>query len=126
MLSYTRLVRNESEFRMAPRKFLLTAFLRENSWGVDTVNTVSFITSCTCNDLGGPDSRQRRSAFSSSPSLGLSARYAFLRFAINASTTDGSASVEVSPRFFKSFAAILRRMRRMTFPERVLGRPSAH
>ena len=38
----------------------------------------------------------------------------------------GSARVEVSPRLPKSFSAILRRMRRMILPERVLGRPGAH
>ena len=42
------------------------------------------------------------------------------------STTEGSANVVVSPRFVRSFAAILRRMRRMILPERVLGRPGAH
>jgi ATP-dependent DNA helicase PIF1 len=39
------------------------------------------------------------------------------------STTAGSASVEVSPRLPGSSSAILRRMRRMILPERVLGRP---
>src|SRR5512140_1290834 len=41
------------------------------------------------------------------------------------STTDGSARVEVSPSVSNSSAAILRRMRRMILPERVLGRPGA-
>ena len=42
------------------------------------------------------------------------------------STTDGSASVDMSPSWSTSFAAILRRMRRMILPERVFGRPGAH
>ena len=41
------------------------------------------------------------------------------------STTEGSARVEMSPRASNSSAAILRRMRRMILPERVLGRPGA-
>lgn len=49
-----------------------------------------------------------------------------LRCAIRASTTEGSASVEVSPKSANSFTAILRKMRRMTLPERVFGRASAH
>jgi hypothetical protein len=32
----------------------------------------------------------------------------------------------VSPRFAKSFSAILRKMRRMIFPERVFGKPGAN
>src|SRR3546814_2296813 len=44
------------------------------------------------------------------------------RLAIRLSTTEGSASVEVSPRFEKSFSPILRKMRRMILPERVLGK----
>src|SRR5690606_18611885 len=47
----------------------------------------------------------------------------FCLFAIKSSTTAGSASVEVSPSEPKSSSAILRRMRRMILPERVLGRP---
>lgn len=50
----------------------------------------------------------------------------FLWFAIKASTTEGSASVDVSPRFSKSFAAIFLRIRRMTFPDLVFGKASAH
>ena len=42
----------------------------------------------------------------------------------NTSTTDESAIVETSPRSW-SFLAILRRTRRMIFPERVFGRPGA-
>src|SRR5262249_4930677 len=42
------------------------------------------------------------------------------------SSAAGAARVEVSPRLLKSFSAILRRMRRMILPERVLGRPGAH
>ena len=45
------------------------------------------------------------------------------RLLTRSSTTAGSASVEVSPRLAKSSSAILRRMRRMILPERVLGRP---
>ena len=40
------------------------------------------------------------------------------------STTLGSANVEVSPRLEVSPVAILRRIRRMIFPERVLGSES--
>ena len=50
----------------------------------------------------------------------------FMRFAIRSSTTAGSARVEVSPSAPKSFSAILRRMRRMILPDRVLGRPGAN
>src|SRR5215469_9784126 len=49
--------------------------------------------------------------------------FAFLR---RSSTTVGSARVEVSPRLAVSPSAILRRMRRMILPERVLGRPGAN
>src|SRR3990167_505180 len=48
------------------------------------------------------------------------------RLSIRSLTTAGSARVVVSPRFSSSLAAILRRMRRMILPERVLGRPGAH
>src|SRR5947209_5114029 len=48
------------------------------------------------------------------------------RFLIRSSTTAGSASVEASPSAPTSSSAILRRMRRMIFPERVLGRPGAN
>lgn len=41
---------------------------------------------------------------------------------INASTTLGSANVLVSPRLSVSCATILRRMRRIILPERVMGR----
>src|SRR5688500_15490864 len=50
----------------------------------------------------------------------------FMRSRTKFSTTDGSASVEISPSWSCSFAAILRRIRRMIFPERVLGRLGAH
>lgn len=43
----------------------------------------------------------------------------------NACTTPGSARVEISPSCPSSRAAIFRKMRRMIFPERVLGRPGA-
>src|SRR3954451_2259847 len=49
-----------------------------------------------------------------------------LRLSMRSSTTLGSARVEVSPRLPNSFSAILRRMRRMILPERVLGRPGAN
>ncbi len=48
------------------------------------------------------------------------------RFSIRSSTTLGSARVLVSPRPSVSLAAILRRMRRMILPERVLGSPGDH
>src|SRR5690606_11869400 len=43
-----------------------------------------------------------------------------------ASTTDGSARVDTSPRDSGSPSATLRRMRRMTLPLRVLGRPGTN
>ena len=48
------------------------------------------------------------------------------RFCTSSITTSGSASVEVSPKLSVSFAAILRRIRRMILPLRVFGRPGAH
>ena len=51
---------------------------------------------------------------------------AWRRFATRSATTAGSASVEVSPSCSCSFAAILRRIRRMILPERVFGSPGAH
>ena len=50
----------------------------------------------------------------------------FCRLLMRSSTTAGSASVDVSPKFEKSSSAILRRMRRIILPERVLGRPGAN
>ena len=50
----------------------------------------------------------------------------FIRFSTNSSTTLGSARVVTSPSASCSFAAILRKMRRMILPERVFGRPGAH
>src|ERR1019366_117874 len=47
-------------------------------------------------------------------------------FLTRSSTTEGSARVEISPRLLMSPSAILRRMRRMILPERVLGRPGAN
>src|ERR1017187_7078031 len=44
----------------------------------------------------------------------------------SASTTCGSARVDVSPIWSTAFSAILRKMRRMILPERVLGRPVAN
>ena len=38
-------------------------------------------------------------------------------------TTEGSASVEMSPSSSCLFAATLRKIRRMILPERVLGKP---
>src|SRR5690554_8193824 len=52
--------------------------------------------------------------------------YLLSRSAISCSTTPGSAKVDVSPKPSISLAAILRRMRRMILPERVLGRLGAH
>src|SRR6185295_1910300 len=54
------------------------------------------------------------------------AAFLFWRFLTRSSTTAGSAKVEVSPRLEGSSSAILRRMRRMIFPERVFGRPGAN
>src|SRR3954468_3278153 len=51
------------------------------------------------------------------------ADFLFCRFLTRSSTTPGSAKVEVSPKLPGSSSAILRRMRRMILPERVLGRP---
>ena len=52
--------------------------------------------------------------------------YRFKRSFTSTGTTSGSASVEMSPSWSCSLAAILRRMRRMILPERVFGRPGAH
>src|SRR6185312_15591953 len=48
------------------------------------------------------------------------------RFSTRSVTTPGSAKVDVSPRLSVSFAAILRRIRRMILPLRVFGSPGAH
>jgi len=48
------------------------------------------------------------------------------RPANRSATTFGSARVDVSPRLESSFSAIFLRMRRMIFPDRVLGSPGAH
>jgi len=53
-------------------------------------------------------------------------RHRFIRFSTRSSTTAGSAKVEISPKLSCSLAAILRRMRRIIFPERVLGSPGDH
>src|SRR6185437_12381846 len=50
----------------------------------------------------------------------------FAAFRTKSSTTEGSARVEMSPRLDMSPSAILRRMRRMILPERVLGKPGAN
>ena len=63
----------------------------------------------------------RGDARAARPAYGLA-----LRFSIRSSTTLGSARVEVSPRLPNSLSAILRRMRRMIFPDRVFGRPGAN
>lgn len=52
--------------------------------------------------------------------------YGVCRRAIRSSTTEGSASVEVSPRLLRSFSAILRKILRIILPDRVLGNPGAH
>src|SRR5947199_76777 len=54
------------------------------------------------------------------------AAFRLCRLLIRSSTTAGSANVEVSPSAPTSSSAILRRMRRMIFPERVFGRPGAN
>src|SRR5690606_392396 len=66
----------------------------------------------------------RSSVYSSVPSLLVSLRYRAP--ALICSTTDGSRSVDTSPRFEVSPSAILRRIRRMIFPERVLGNPATN
>jgi hypothetical protein len=45
------------------------------------------------------------------------------RVLIISSTTLGSANVDISPKLDNSFSAILRKIRRMIFPERVFGNP---
>src|SRR5215212_1667967 len=50
----------------------------------------------------------------------------FCRLFTRSSTTAGSASVLVSPKLPNSSSAILRRMRRMILPERVLGSDGAN
>lgn len=47
-------------------------------------------------------------------------------FSTISSTTNGSNSVDVSPKFETSPSAILRKMRRMIFPERVFGKPDTN
>ena len=56
----------------------------------------------------------------------LGVNYLFIRFSISCSTTVGSASVVVSPRFSSSLAATLRRIRLIIFPDLVFGRPGAN
>src|SRR5581483_8998188 len=51
------------------------------------------------------------------------ADFRFCRLLTRSLTTEGSASVEVSPRLPYSSSAIFLRMRRMILPERVFGRP---
>ena len=48
--------------------------------------------------------------------------YLFCLFLIKLSTTDGSANVEVSPKFSKSFEAIFLKIRLIIFPDLVFGR----
>ena len=50
--------------------------------------------------------------------------YIFCLSSIKLSTTDGSANVEVSPKFSKSFEAIFLRIRLIIFPDLVFGRPA--
>ena len=49
--------------------------------------------------------------------------YAYIAPRIMSSAIVGSSSVEVSPRLAVSPSAILRKMRRIILPERVLGKP---
>ena len=49
----------------------------------------------------------------------------FPRISMMACTTLGSARVDTSPSSLSALTAILRRMRRMILPLRVLGRPAA-
>jgi hypothetical protein len=76
---------------------------------------------------GGLSPRLKRRPSTLAIAVQLRAAYGLaLRFSIRSSTTLGSARVEVSPRLPNSLSAILRRMRRMIFPERVFGRPGAN
>ena len=50
--------------------------------------------------------------------------YYFPRISMMAGTTLGSARVDTSPSSLSALTAILRRMRRMILPLRVLGRPA--
>lgn len=52
--------------------------------------------------------------------------YRLNRFLIICSTTLESASVEISPKLSISFAATLRKILRIIFPERVLGKCGDH
>ena len=50
--------------------------------------------------------------------------YLFCLLLIKLSTTDGSANVEVSPKFSKSFEAIFLKIRLIIFPDLVFGNPA--
>src|SRR5436309_2701200 len=75
---------------------------------------------------GTADAVIRRADGRMPPRYSAAARLRFWRLFTRSSTTLGSARVDVSPRFSKESSAILRRMRRMIFPDRVLGRFGAN
>ena len=50
--------------------------------------------------------------------------YLFFLFSIKLFTTDGSASVDVSPKLSKSLEAIFLRILLIIFPDRVFGKPA--
>lgn len=75
------------------------------------------------NHKKAPPDSARRDLFNASRCY---ATFMPLWVSIKCCTTPGSASVEISPSPSYSPVAILRKMRRMILPERVLGRPGAH
>ena len=56
--------------------------------------------------------------------LGASIGYLFFLFSIKSFTTDGSASVDVSPKLSKSLEAIFLRILLIILPDRVFGKPA--
>ena len=50
--------------------------------------------------------------------------YLFFLFSIKLSTTEGSAKVEVSPKFSKSLEAIFLKILLIIFPDLVFGKPA--
>ncbi len=56
--------------------------------------------------------------------LGASIGYLFFLFLIKLFTTDGSASVEVSPKLSKSLEAIFLKILLIIFPDLVFGKPA--
>jgi len=81
--------------------------------------------------LQSPDAEQKKPAGRKAGRGSITGRACYATFivlwvSIRCCTTPGSARVEISPRPSYSAVAILRRIRRMIFPERVFGRPGAH